>query len=95
MDTTPTAGAGSPRGSGPGVPPSVAAHLALGKRITGAASRLIGRHDARPAGVALRLDPGAEASDAFDIALVDANARPLMVLGPFPEEDVVAVWRSL
>ena len=95
MDTTPTAGAGSPCGGGPGVPPSVAAQLALGRRITGAASPLIGRHDAKPAGVALRLDADAEASDTFDIALVDAEARPLMVLGPFPEDDVVAVWRSL
>jgi hypothetical protein len=77
------------------MPPSVAAQLALGRRITGTASPLIGRHDARPAGVALRLDADAEASDAFDIALVDADARPLMVLGPFPEDDVVAVWRSL
>jgi hypothetical protein len=66
-----------------------------GKRIVGAASPLIGRHDVRPAGVALRLDPGAEARRSFEIALVDAKARALLVFGPFPEDDVVAVWRSL
>lgn len=95
MDTTPLAGAGAPCGGAPGVTPTVAAHLALGARITGAASPLIGRHDAQPAGVALRLDAGAEASDAFDIALVDGAGQSLMVLGPFSEDDVVAVWRSL
>jgi hypothetical protein len=95
LDITPTAGAGSPREGGSGAPPSIAAPLALCERITGAASPLIGRDDAKPAGVALRLAPSAEGSDAFDIALVDAEARALMVLGPFPEDDVVAVWRSL
>jgi hypothetical protein len=95
MDTTPTTGAGSPRGAGSGASPSIAARLALAERITGAASPLIGPRDARPAGVALRLDPCAEANEAFDIALVDADARALLVLGPFPEDDVVAVWRSL
>jgi len=93
MGTTPTTGAGSPHGDGPGVSPNLSERLALSHRIVGAPSPLIGPHDARPAGVALRSD--ADKGETFEIALVDRAADVLMVLGPFEEEDVVAVWRSL
>lgn len=43
-----------------------------------------------PAGFALRLD-----GEMLRIAVVGDAGTVLMELGPYPEEDVVAVWRSL
>lgn len=51
-----------------------------------------GREGARPAGVALsRIGE----TDRFGLAVVDAAGNSLLPLGPFPEEDVVALWRGL
>ena len=46
----------------------------------------------KPHGVVLDLSAGPE---DVRVVLVDGNGRPLLSLGPFPEEDVVARWRSL
>ncbi|WP_375458759.1 DUF6101 family protein [uncultured Enterovirga sp.] len=53
----------------------------LSSRIAGAA---------RPAGLALKLD-----GDAFRISVADAAGACLVELGPYDEDEVVAVWRSL
>jgi hypothetical protein len=39
----------------------------------------------------MRLDDG----DCFRLVLLDAANTPLLVLGPYGEEDVVAEWRKL
>ena len=85
-------GTGSPGGDRPDIIATSFARL-LRERIVGTPSRFIA--GARPAGVALRVDPRADESEAFEVTVVDAEARPLLVLGPFGEDDVVAVWRSL
>lgn len=59
------------------------------------AGTVIGQAATRPAGIALRLDPAQPDGTAFDIVVVDPEGRALLPLGPFPEEDVVAIWRSL
>ncbi|MEH3117959.1 MAG: DUF6101 family protein [Methylorubrum populi] len=50
-----------------------------------------------PVGVALAFDDAAEAcgEDRFALLLVDAEGEVAMRLGPFAEEDVVAVWRAV
>lgn len=51
-----------------------------------------------PAGVALAFaDEAADAcgEDRFALLLVDGEGEVTMRLGPFPEEDVVAVWRDI
>lgn len=49
---------------------------------------------ARAAGLVLRLSPdGGDAS--AEIAVVDAGGETLLRLGPFGDEDVIAVWRAL
>lgn len=57
--------------------------------------RIIARAAARPAGIALRLDPVRPDGTEFDILVLDPEGRALLRLGPFPEEDIVAIWRSL
>jgi hypothetical protein len=44
----------------------------------------------RPAGVGLRL-----AGDAFKVVVADAAGSALVELGPYGEDEVVAIWRSL
>lgn len=44
----------------------------------------------RPAGLALRL-----AEDRFRVVVADAEGATLLELGPYGEDDVVAIWRSL
>ena len=53
---------------------------------------VIGRAGTPAAAVAMRLD---QASDCFRLVLLDENNAPLLVLGPYEEEDVVAEWRRL
>lgn len=53
---------------------------------------------AKPAGVALAFaDAAADAcgEDRFALLLIDGEGEVAMRLGPFPEEDVVAVWRDI
>jgi hypothetical protein len=47
---------------------------------------------AEPTGLALKLD--AE-SDSFRLILLDESNATLLALGPYPEEEAVAEWRSL
>jgi hypothetical protein len=42
--------------------------------------------------VAMRLERG---SDRFSLVLLDESNTPLLALGPYEEEDVVAEWRTL
>lgn len=51
-----------------------------------------GRDGDAPAGLALKLDP---TSDSYNLVLLDEGNQPLMALGTYPEEDVVAEWRTL
>jgi len=44
---------------------------------------------AAPAGIVL------EIGDDLRIAVTDAAGRPCLTMGPFPEEDAIAVWRAL
>jgi hypothetical protein len=86
MESPWTTGAVPPREGGPG-PKTRAADR--GRALT----RLIGGSDgARAFGAALGLDPG---TDLFTIEIVDEAGDPLLALGPFAEEDVVALWRDL
>ncbi|MDB5647028.1 MAG: hypothetical protein JWQ05_2697 [Methylobacterium sp.] len=51
----------------------------------------------RPVGIALAFaedDSDACGEDRFDLLLVDANDAVIARLGPFCEEEVVAVWRD-
>jgi hypothetical protein len=62
--------------------------------------RLAGFSAARPplAGVALcYADDEADlcGEDRFHLLLIDADGRTVQSLGPFAEEDVVAIWRDL
>ncbi len=55
-------------------------------------------HAVRPAGVALSFASEAAegcGEDRFSLVLVDGHGEPVSTLGPFCEEDVVAVWRDL
>jgi|SRR5688572_12782319 hypothetical protein len=81
--TTPSAGAVSFAETGSGSP---AEHCALPATIIGS------RDGAEPTGIALRLDPS---SDCFHLVILDEANAPLLALGTYPDEDVVAEWRSL
>lgn len=83
---TPTHGAVPPREDGPVPHPRDLARAEPARRAT----RLLGPRDA--AGVALCLDPQ---SDEFRLVLADRDGAPAASFGPFPEEEVVALWRSL
>lgn len=48
--------------------------------------------ESAPAGVVLDLSG---ATDDLRIVIVDHAGAPAHILGPFPEEDVIAVWRSI
>ncbi len=54
----------------------------------------IGRHRlsgvVQPAGLALTFADG-----NFTVRVTDTDGEALVVLGPYPEEEIVAVWRSL
>ncbi len=51
-----------------------------------------GETGAKPAGVAMKLDPD---SDGFHLVVLDAGNAALLSLGPFCEDEIVAEWRSL
>jgi hypothetical protein len=51
-----------------------------------------GRDGTAPAGVALKLDAR---SDDFHLVVLDDSNAPLLALGTYPDEDVVAEWRAL
>jgi hypothetical protein len=92
---TPRAGAGPQCEDGPGAalagyPSPWSDQVLLGAT----ASTVIGRVGSQAAGLALRLSPSGPA-DMLDIAVVDERGSALLRLGPFAEEDVIAVWRAL
>lgn len=89
---TPTAGVVPPREDDPGAPRAGAA--AHGSILSGClAAAVIGPGGARPTGLALSL-AACEADDGCAIVVIGGDER-LLRLGPFPESDVVAIWRSL
>ena len=81
--TTPAAGAPPLNEGGPGAP---IPHTAL-RGVIGLSA------GAEPAGLALTLGPAE--GDAFLVRLVDRDGGSLQDLGPFAEDEVIAVWRSL
>ena len=87
----PKAGARSPREDGPGAAQSGRLVFSADQNDLSTVSGVIGRMGARSGGLVLRR---AE-SDRLDVAVVDADGRTLLRLGPFAEEDVIAVWRAL
>lgn len=62
---------------------------------SGSISGIVGRRGDRASGLVLRIDPRDGAGENFQVAVVDANGRTLMALGPYPEDDVIATWRRL
>jgi hypothetical protein len=46
-------------------------------------------------GFALRSAGAAAGEEAYQIVLLDRSGATLLAFGPYPEEDVVAVWRGL
>ncbi|HEX2553983.1 MAG TPA: DUF6101 family protein [Microvirga sp.] len=80
------AGAGLDAGSGP-LPPRF--HCGPFSVLSAAPP---GFDSARPHSLALRFDP---AGARFALALLDAEGRALLSLGPYPEEEAVAAWRRL
>lgn len=84
VQVTPTAGAVS-NGADSGPPAAVPAHVSPLPAVIGAAG-------ARAAAVAMRIDGG---SERFRLVVLDRDNAPLLVLGPYEEEDVVAEWRKL
>jgi hypothetical protein len=92
---TPKAGAGPQREDGPGAALASRPDYPSDQSLFGVtASTVIGRMGARAAGLALRLDPGGR-DDMLEIAVMDEEGSALLRLGPFAEEDVIAVWRAL
>lgn len=79
--TTPRAGAVSFAETGSGLPAELYPLPVIG-----------GRDGTAPTGVALRLDPE---SDSFHLVVLSGDNAPLLALGTYSEEDVVAEWRAL
>ena len=95
MITVPPSGADFPCGNGPDACPAMAGRIDFPGRIAGLPAHIIGDPGLRPAGVALRLEEGAQDDDDFELALVDDMGETVMVLGRFGEDEVVAVWREV
>ena len=79
---TPKVGASFPKEDGSDLP----AELSPLPSIIG------GLAGATPAGLALKLASG---SGRFHLVLLDADNAPLLALGPYEEDEVVAQWRSI
>ncbi len=73
-----------------GPPPLMAGHA-----IRGPDCVLGPRAGRRAAGLALRLAEPAGEEDWFEVAIVDEAGAVAQALGPYPDEEVVAVWRAL
>jgi uncharacterized protein DUF6101 len=90
---TPTAGAAPQCEEGPAAPQAGAA-VPEGRILSGLGSTsVIGARGVRPVGLALRLRASGR-EDTCAIAVVGEDAS-LLQLGPFPDTDVVAIWRGL
>lgn len=102
----PKAGAVSLREDGPGTPPPAAngdkppfaagraAPQTAGHAIAGPGG-ILGLKERWPTGLALRLASPEPDDERFEIAIVDQTGAVAQALGPYPDEDVVAVWRGL
>ena len=91
----PVAGAGPQGEDGPGAALAGRPAYFSDKAFPGAPASVIGGGiGARAAGLVLRLSPGGADASA-EIAVVDAEGETLLRLGPFGDEDVIAVWRAL
>ena len=84
VQVTPTAGA-IPSGVVSGPPAGITAGPSPLSAVIGLSGR-------RAAAVAMRLERGGE---RFHLVLLDPGNAPLLVLGPYHEEDAVAEWRRL
>lgn len=89
MGSTPKTGVASPSEGDPGTPPLMAGHA-----ITGP-DGVLGLRGRRAAGLALRLASPEGEDELFEIAVTDEHGAVALALGPYPADDVVAVWRSL
>jgi hypothetical protein len=90
--TPPTAGAASPRESGPGpFRPAISFEPAP---LTAVIAPRMSVAGARAAGIVLRLD-AAYAEETFEIDIVDETGAPALSIGRFSEDEVVATWRGL
>lgn len=89
---TPNAGAVPSYGNGPGGHPS-APPSSSSREPPRAVSRLVGGvAGSRGAGVALSRIPH---TDLFAVTVLDGSGAKLLPLGPFSEEEVVALWRGI
>jgi hypothetical protein len=91
MATSSNAGAVRVAADGPGSPIQILPHLAASRGLDGAVT-MPGAGTANAAGLALKVDPN---TDGFLIDVVDRDSTMLVRLGPFDQDDIVAVWRSL
>lgn len=91
---TPKTGAASAHAGGPGAfrPSDLPEMVGPEDVRSSGTARIVGVPRFRAAGLALRLDPLA---DSFTVVLIDEAGVARMRFGPFPEEEVVAIWRSL
>ncbi|KAA2236607.1 DUF6101 family protein [Salinarimonas soli] len=87
---TPISGVVPPCEGDPGTPPP----LTAGHAIAGP-DNILGLRGRRAAGLALRLAPKTGEAEAFEIAIIDERGAVAQALGPYEDDDVVAVWRAL
>ena len=91
MATSSTIGAVRVAADGPASSIQILPHLAASRSLDGAVT-MPGARTANAAGLALKVDPN---TDGFLIEVVDRDSAMLVRLGPFDQDDIVAVWRSL
>jgi hypothetical protein len=78
----------SPEGDS-GTPPLTAGHAIAGPDM------ILGLRERRAAGLAMRLASEEGGEETFEIAIVDDRGAVAQSLGPYGEDEVVAVWRAL
>jgi len=91
MATSSNTGAVRVAADGPGSPIQILPHLAASRGLDGAVT-MPGAGTANAAGLALKVDPN---TDGFLIEVVDRDSVMRVRLGPFDQDDIVAVWRAL
>ena len=91
MAMTSMTGAVRVAADGPGSPIQILPHLVATRSLDGAVT-MPGAGTANAAGLALKVDPN---TDGFLVEVVDRDGTMLVRLGPFDQDDIVAVWRAL
>ena len=91
MAMTSLTGAVRVAADGPGSPIQILPHLVASRSLDGAVT-MPGAGTANAAGLALKVDPN---TDGFLVEVVDGDGTMLVRLGPFDQDDIVAVWRAL